>query len=138
MQIYCHHQPYKPPIELTAGVSDIRINQHSPIVGYKTGNYLEKLLALTYAHQKGWGEALQFNLNDHLCSAVMGNVFLVSKGQWVTPALQEGCLPGIMRQQIMQQKNAQEIMGITYDTVKSADNIYVSSCLKGLVPLLLV
>ena len=37
--------------------------------------------------------------NDELCCSTTANILIRRENQWITPRLESGCLPGVMRQQ---------------------------------------
>ncbi|MCL6448831.1 MAG: aminotransferase class IV [Armatimonadetes bacterium] len=86
---------------LAAGWSVYRRNERSPLVKLKTLNYLENLLAKREAREKGWAEALFLNTAGYVAEGTISNVFIVFNGQVVTPSVDQGLLPGIMRRTVL-------------------------------------
>lgn len=74
-----------------------RRDKESVLRGIKTGNYAEHLIALDMARAEGFGEMLFYNTADELCESAMANVFLIRKGELLTPGLDSGCLAGVTR-----------------------------------------
>jgi branched-chain amino acid aminotransferase len=64
---------------------------------WKTGNYLNNLLCLREARQRGADEALILNHAGRVTEAAVANVFFVRKHTIVTPPLIDGMLAGITR-----------------------------------------
>lgn len=93
------HAPLDDVLALT--VSPYRINTHSPLVGVKSVNYLEHLLALEEARARDFHEAVMLNERGEIVSATMANIFWVKDGTLHTPALQTGALAGITRASIL-------------------------------------
>jgi branched-chain amino acid aminotransferase len=70
--------------------------------GCKSTSYLPWLLAGRYAAQAGCDDALLLNLAGEVVETSRRNVFVWSAGRLWTPPLSSGCLPGVMRQQVIQ------------------------------------
>jgi len=85
-----------------AVVSTIRRNSRSPLSGLKTANYLESMLARQEARKAGVDEAILLNEKELLAEASMSNIFLVSNGVLKTPAKENGILPGITREVVLE------------------------------------
>ena len=77
-------------------------NDRSPLAGLKTTSYAENLVALDWARQRGAAEGVFFNTSGHLCEGTTSNVFLVIAGSLFTPPLSSGCLPGVMREVLIE------------------------------------
>ncbi len=72
-------------------------NERSPLAGLKTVNFGENAIARDYARAAGADEVLFANTREELCESTWANVFVHIDGQWSTPPLSSGCLPGITR-----------------------------------------
>lgn len=75
-----------------------------------TGSYINAALAKSEAIEDGYDEAIMLTEDGHVAEGSGENIFLVSKGQFITPALSENILPGITRDAII--RVASEEMGI--------------------------
>ena len=82
---------------LALTVSPFRVNTLSPLVGMKTVNYLEPLLAWEEARARAFDEAVRLNEHGEIVSGVMANIFWVNEGRIYTPALSTGALDGTTR-----------------------------------------
>ena len=78
--------------------SNYPVNEKSRLVGVKCTSYAENMNLLSLA---GADEVLRPNMRGDLCEGCLSNVFFVKDGKIHTPELETGCLPGIMRRQIM-------------------------------------
>lgn len=74
-----------------------RRNEFSPSANLKTLGYLDHILAAREAARAGVDDALILNTRGNVACATIGNVMAVIGDALVTPALPEGCLPGIVR-----------------------------------------
>ncbi len=85
-----------------AVVSKMRRNSMSFISGLKTTSYLQNVLAKQEAKGDGADETICLNENGLLAEASMSNIFLVEGGEMKTPRKENGILPGITRQAVME------------------------------------
>ncbi len=84
---------------LTAMVSrHERRNEYSQLSFCKTFAYGQSIKARQEAKASGFDEALLLNTKGELCCGTAANLLIKRHGQWITPHLNSGCLPGVMRQ----------------------------------------
>jgi len=83
-------------------VSSIRRYSKSPLARIKSANYLENILAKQEAIVAGVDETLCLNEKGFLTEASMSNIFLVNDGVLQTPRLENGILPGITRDVVLE------------------------------------
>lgn len=98
----------------------------SPVVSHKTTAYAENLLALSYAVERGAGEALLVDTHGRLSEGTGTNVFVVIDGELRTPTLATGCLPGITRALVLEWTEAREV-DVTVEEARAADELFVVS-----------
>ncbi|HEY5079955.1 MAG TPA: branched-chain-amino-acid transaminase [Opitutaceae bacterium] len=67
----------------------------------KSLNYLNNILAKIEARQAGALEAIMLNELGHVAEATADNVFIVHKGEILTPSASQGALKGITRSTII-------------------------------------
>ena len=79
-----------------------RRNEHSPLAGCKCLNFLDNILARREAEKRGADEALLLNTAGRLAEASAANLFLVLGAELLTPPLDDGALPGVMRADVME------------------------------------
>ncbi|TVQ12072.1 MAG: 4-amino-4-deoxychorismate lyase [Leptolyngbya sp. DLM2.Bin27] len=72
-----------------------------PLPGHKTGNYLGAWLALQAAQRHGAREAILVNAQGQWLETSTGNLWGWANGQWHTPGLGAGLLPGIARSHLL-------------------------------------
>jgi branched-chain amino acid aminotransferase len=75
----------------------IRRNETSPASRIKVTSYMDAILAAREAAAKGFDDGLMLNNKGFVASTTIGNLFLVKGNHFVTPSLDQGILPGIMR-----------------------------------------
>jgi branched-chain amino acid aminotransferase len=64
---------------------------------WKTGNYLNNILALREARARGADDVVMLNLRGEITEAAVANIAFVRNGEVVTPPLEAGILAGITR-----------------------------------------
>ena len=70
---------------------------------HKTLNYLDNILARNEAAAEGFDEAIMLNGLGRIACASVANVFIIDKhGVISTPPINEGALPGIVREKILE------------------------------------
>jgi branched-subunit amino acid aminotransferase/4-amino-4-deoxychorismate lyase len=80
--------PYPPDMfERGAAVviADTRLNPLDPMAGHKTLNYWGRLRELQSAAAKRAGEALLYQISNHLAGGCVSNAFLAKDGRLLTP-----------------------------------------------------
>lgn len=79
-------------------VSDTQISTHGKV----TGIYVNSALAKTDANRAGFDEAIMLNEAGHVSEGSGENIFIVVKGEIVTPPPSDSILLGITRDTVMQ------------------------------------
>lgn len=69
----------------------------SPLLGFKTTNYLENSYGRQWARQRGYYDALFFNERGEIAETATANLFLIRGRSLITPEISSGLLPGIAR-----------------------------------------
>lgn len=87
---------------LSLTVSPYRANTLSPLIGIKSVNYLEHVLAREEARARDFDEAVTLNERGEIVSATMANIFWVTEGKIHTPLLATGALAGTTRGRIIE------------------------------------
>jgi branched-chain amino acid aminotransferase len=73
-----------------------------PPRGKLAGSYVNSALAKTDAVLAGFDEAIMLNDAGHVCEGSVENVFIVRRGELLTPAITDDVLEGITRATLMQ------------------------------------
>ncbi|HOX06660.1 MAG TPA: aminotransferase class IV [Planctomycetota bacterium] len=111
----------------------------SPLVGHKTANYLEAVLARGDAAEHGADEALLLNTAGRISELSAANVFAVVYGRLLTPDLEEGPLPGITRQFVLELAEKAGIKThcgqLTPEALGDADEAFATSSLLEICPI---
>jgi len=135
----CFSISEKPLRAVSLMISDVVINEHSPLAACKTLGYAENIIARQQAQSQGYDDALLCNTKGQIVSASSANVFLVIDQQLHTPALSCGALPGIMRQQILRIAKQQDIpiheRVILPEDLQKAEEAFITNSLLPLLPI---
>jgi len=125
-----------------AVISSIRRNSQSPLSSLKSTNYLENIMAKRETRTAGADEALFLNERDIVAEASMSNVFIVSGGILKTPRVENGILPGITREIVMDLAPKLGIETATediwLDDVFEAQEAFLTNSLMAVMPLVKV
>jgi len=119
------------------GLSSIRRNEHAPSSRLKTLSYMDAIMAAREVRAEA-DEALMLNTAGHVASVTTGNVFLVKDGRLITPSLDQGILPGIMRRLVVEaakvQHMAVEERSVAVQELQSADGLFCTNSLRFIRP----
>ncbi|SAY39133.1 aminotransferase class IV [Candidatus Synechococcus spongiarum] len=74
----------------------------------KTLNYTDAVIARREARTAATDDALLLSSSGHYCCGTAANLWIRQGMDWLTPGLDQGCLPGIMREQLLRQSNCRE------------------------------
>lgn len=103
----------------------------------KTTNALLYTMAGIYKTENNFDDCLLLNEDNNVIEAISSNIFYVKENSLFTPSLSEGCLRGIMREQII---NIALSLGYTVfddctikpDELLAADEIFLTNAVSGL------
>lgn len=117
-------------------VSESRRNSKSYLVYHKTNNYLENRIALKMAKKKGYDDALFFNTEGDLAETTKANIFLVKDDKLLTPSIESGILPGVVRAWTIRQAIKNDIstlqLFIDPDEISQAQEVFVTNSVLGI------
>lgn len=117
-----------------AAITTSSIPRFMPTV--KSLNYLGAILAVREAEKAGAIEAVYKTPDGYVTEATRSNLFIVQGGKLVTP--KDDILFGITRQAVIDAvTGAYEVTerAITYDQLLSADEVFITSSTKEIVPI---
>lgn len=105
----------------------------------KSNNRLINIVASVYAVENGYQNCLLLNNNKNVVEALNGNVFLIFGQAVKTPPLQEGCLNGTMRKQVLKLLKKTPGFDVVEEPVlpfelQKADEIFITNVIQGMVP----
>lgn len=113
-----------PVAMITATVT--RRNERSPFSRVKATPYLDSIIALKEAREKGAQDAVLLNTAGRVASACYANLFAVVAGTLVTPPVADGPLPGVTRGRLLQALGAVE-RSLSPADLAAADEIFLTN-----------
>ncbi len=125
-----------------ASLSSLRRNSQSPLSRLKSTCYMENILARMAARAVGCDEAIFLNEQGYLAEGSTTNVFLVRRGELITPCFESGVLPGITRDVVLEiartsNIKATESWGELNELVE-AEEAFLTNSILELMPLVSV
>ena len=105
----------------------------------KSNNKLINVVGSIYAKENGLQNCLLMNTNKQVIEALNGNVFVVKGNTIKTPALEHGCLKGILRKQLIEIINSipdydLDESAISPFELQKADEIFITNVISGIQP----
>ncbi len=125
------HSDYEP--DVTLAIAPWPKNERSAVAGLKTTSYAENVVALSWARERGAGEAIFTNLAGNLCEGTGTNLFLVIDGRLVTPPLSSGCLAGVTRALLVETLNVDE-RDLPRSALATASEAFLTSTTREVHP----
>lgn len=97
----------------------------------KHNNFLPYIMASIHAKHQKWNDAILLNTNGRLCDTTIANIFLIKVGIIYTPSLDEGCIAGVMRKNIIREllNNNMPVIEnkLTVDDLMQAEEVFVTN-----------
>lgn len=111
------------------GLSETILNSSDPWLLHKSSNR-----ALYDAERAklpdGIDEFIYLNERNEVCEGTITNIFVKKAGQWLTPPLSSGCLPGVLRRKKIEDGSC-KVKIITFSDLHDAEKIIVGNALRG-------
>ncbi|WP_031425938.1 aminotransferase class IV [Flavimarina sp. Hel_I_48] len=106
----------------------------------KTANKLIHVTGSIFASENGYDNCLLLNTKKSVAEALQGNLFLVKDNHIKTPPLEEGCLRGIIRKQVIDIIEKVEGIEIKEEAIspfelQKADELFITNTLMGIRPI---
>lgn len=102
----------------------------------KTASFLIYSLAAQYAKSQRWNDAIVLNSDNGIADTSIANLFIVSKGEIYTPSLDQGCVAGVMRAQVIEffKKKGVVVKETKIDLVllNEADEVFLTNAIRGI------
>ena len=120
---------------LVAGIFDQIRKPVNLLSNIKSSNALLYILASVFASENGWNDALIINSEGYLAEATSSNVFLVKDGRIHTPDLNQGCVEGVMRRNILSLLSREGFIihecSLLPDDLLDVDEVFLSNTISG-------
>ena len=106
----------------------------------KTTNKVLNVTGSIFSKENGYDNCLLINTNKNVVEALQGNLFLVKGNVIKTPPLEDGCLRGIIRKQlltIIPQKKEYELQEVSISPfeLQKADELFITNSIIGIQPI---
>jgi branched-chain amino acid aminotransferase len=116
-----------------------RRNEGSLTARLKTLQYLDNVVAQTEAAAEGAEEALLLNNKNNIACGARSNLFAAIKGTLLTPAIEEGALPGITRAAVLHLCRELSVQvtetRVTLGDLAKAEEAFLCNSLMEIVPI---
>lgn len=114
---------------------DIKLHK-SFLSNFKTKTGIPYVMASISANEQGLDDLLLTNDKGNIIESGSYNVFIVSNGVLYTPSLDEGCIAGTMRMQIINLSLLNNIKiyecNILPQNLLSADEVFLTNAIRGI------
>ncbi|NER11929.1 aminotransferase class IV [Leptobacterium flavescens] len=106
----------------------------------KTSNKIINVISGIFAKENDYANCLLLNQNKSVVEAINGNIFLVSGNTIKTPPLEDGCLNGILRKQLLKiiektEAYVLEETSISPFELQKADELFITNAISGIQPI---
>lgn len=105
-----------------------------------SANYLNSVLAKLEALEEGYDEAIMLSEAGHVSEGTGENIFIVQRGELVTPPLHDGVLAGVTRDSLMKLAKELDIpvseRSILRDELYTADEVFLCGTAAEITPVL--
>ncbi|GAA0748666.1 aminotransferase class IV [Gaetbulibacter jejuensis] len=106
----------------------------------KTNNKIINVLGSIYAQENSFENCLLLNTNKNVVEVLNGNLFLVKGKTIKTPPLEDGCLKGVMRKQLIEiitKLEDYELLeaSISPFELQKADELFTTNVITGIQPI---
>lgn len=102
----------------------------------KTNSFLPYVQAANWAKRNQLNDAIVLNAFDRVADTTISNLFIVSDGIIKTPALDEGCISGVMRKYLLQCCRKEglpiEETQIAVDELLNANEVFLTNAIRGI------
>lgn len=120
-------------------IAGIRKDAKSPLCRVKSANFLTHILARGEANDAGVDEAIILNYEGFVTESTVSNIFIVKGNELVTPSLDSGILPGIVRRDVIALGGKLGLKvserHIRHEELFSADEAFLTNSLMEIMPL---
>lgn len=120
---------------VSLSISPVPVNKNRFLAGIKHLNRLENIVAKRFLLSPDF-EAIMLSSDQRVIECIQSNLFWFKSGILYTPALSEAGVQGTFRQAIVKEQTAYvvQIGNFGLSEVKSADEVFISNSLMGIVP----
>ncbi len=132
--------PLPPPVErpLRVGICGAVRLATDGLSRWKSLQMPRYAAAAREAARLGWDDALVLNAHGRIAESSMANVFWEEDGVWYTPPLSEGCVAGVKRAWMLEQRgrHGKPVVEAVLSEARlvGADRLWLTNALRGIMP----
>lgn len=123
------------PEGLKIGIFEDFFKPIHPLSSLKSANALLYVKAGLTKIKQNVDELIILNSKGLVCETISSNIFMVIHNRLVTPPLSEGCLPGIMRQNVLTIANSLGIeileTPVGINALEQAEEVFITNSITG-------
>jgi len=112
-------------------ISRIRVSSGDRFLRHKTTHRTFYDQQYKEALRRGCDEVLFLNERDEVTEGAISNVFVERDGQWLTPPVTCGALPGTYRRHLLESNQSAAERILKLEDLASADGIYLCNSVRG-------
>ena len=107
----------------------------------KTTNKIINTVASIYAEENDFQNCLLINEKKNVVEAINGNLFMIKDNMLITPSLDEGCINGMIRKQLLKlTKKVNYGLEVVEGTIspfdlQKADELFITNVISGIQPI---
>ncbi len=122
---------------LLIDIYDEQLKPINNLASLKLTSSIFFVLAGIFKKENNLDECLIINTKGNIIEGISSNLFLVKENVVTTPSLREGCLPGIMRQKVIELARKQGLIVqdeqvIKIQDIMAADEIFFTNAVRGI------
>jgi len=108
----------------------------SRLSNLKSSNALYYVMAGLHKISSNTNDCIVLNTDGRVAEAISSNIFLVTDGKVITPALTEACVAGVMREVVLEHLAEKRIpyaeKGVSLEELQKADEIFLTDVIHGM------
>jgi len=106
----------------------------------KTTNKMIHVTGSIFASENDLQNCLLINNDKNVVEALNGNLFMLMGNKLITPSIDEGCLNGIMRKQVLQIAKKIDGIAVVEEAIspfelQKADELFITNVITGIQPI---
>ncbi len=106
----------------------------------KTNNKIINVTGSIYAKENELQNCILLNNEKNVVEALNGNIFMLLDNKLITPPINDGCLNGIMRKQILNLAKSIENIEVLEQSIspfdlQKADELFITNVISGIQPI---
>lgn len=115
---------------LDLSLSSVVKSSSSVFVQHKSCNFAENMVLLHEVKSKGFHDYLFQNENGYLTESCVANFFLIKNGELLTPPIEDGLLPGVVREFVIKHFPVRE-RHLRAEDLRQSEGAFLTNSLMG-------